>query len=181
MNTHQQQIQATQATTPLRVERKCKRTHYTEGERKATLGRLTTRCPTLLRDYLKYASSNPTLGYRTMTHMVTVCLIEFLGVIRKNEAPALWAQGRGARADSVLVHANTERSGLVVNGDGDEDGDVLDGIELAAYAKHVADAQGVSLSAFTLTLLTWIANVKHPATNAKMRREIAKATQECFA
>ena len=153
-----------------------KRTIYAEGERQVSLGRLTTRCPAILRDYLKYASSNPMTGYRSLTHMVTMCLIEFMEEVAKPHDPKMaWAKGRGASAGTVLVHANTERS---VSKAGDV---FLDGVELAAHALSVAESLEVNMSSFTLTLLFWMATDKHPPSDAKMRRAIAAARKTCFA
>lgn len=153
-----------------------RRTIYAEGERQSSLGRLTTRCPAILRDYLRCASCNPMMGYRSLTHMVTMCLIEFIEEVAKShDSEMLWAKGRGASVGTVLVHANTERS--ISKG-----GDVfLDGVELAAHALSVAESLGVNMSSFTLTLLFWMATDKHPPSDARMRRAIAAARKTCFA
>lgn len=151
-----------------------KRTVYAEGARRVSVGRLTTRCPTLLRNYLSFTASNPALGYRSMTDMVTRSLVEFLNQLPAPGDPSLvWAKGRGAGAGRVLVHANTERC---TNGSVS-----LDGVELAQRALASAEAHGVTMSSFTLTLLFWMATTKHPAADAKMRRALDAAKKTYFA
>lgn len=157
-----------------------KRTVYSEGQRHATLGRLTTRCPAVLRDYLRFAASNPSLRYRTLTHMLTVCLVDFLAELSSpGESDIVWARGRGAHAGTVLVHVNTER---VEPKDGTLDALMpMDGVELAVQAMSAAKAHGVNMSSFTLTFLFWVATNKHPAPNARLKRSVAGAKSGCFA
>jgi hypothetical protein len=166
----------TQAPVSLRPTGSRKRAIYTAGERQVSLGRLTTRCPTILRDYLKFTASHPMSGYRSFTHMVTVCLLEFLDRLPKTaDATLAWAKGRGASDGTVLVHANTERTMSACSTT------CVEGCDLAERAIAVAELHGVNMSSFTLSLLFWMATEKHPPADAKMKRAIAVAKKECYA
>jgi hypothetical protein len=172
-----------QATTPTRAAAKPraaaksvaaagrKRNRYAAGERLTSLGRLTTRAPTILRDYLRHAASNPALGYRSFTHMVTDCLLDFIKAAASKDIA--WARGRAAGDDTVLIHANTERKQV--------DGIELDGTALAERAMAAANVHDVNMSSFTLTLLFWIATVKHPASDKVVKRTLETARKASFA
>lgn len=149
------------------AEKPRRRARYSTGARKMSQGRMTTRCPIILRDYLKRVSSDPSLPYRTYTQMASLCLEEFLSLLANDATKSLkFVRGRGLREGTSLVHTNTET--LVCPATGES----VSGLSLYAKAEATAKSRDLSMASFTLTFLLWMATKKHPPSDGNIRNSI---------